>query len=190
MSRLHLHPENDVEGCKVFVIDSFEDDRGSFMETFNALDYENAGLPTSWLQTNLSKSFANVIRGLHIQRKNPQGKLLRCVAGAVFDVCLDLRKDSPSFGKWHAEELTAMNKKAIYCPPGTAHGFLALQPSTIIYSCTTLYDKETDGGVFAFDRLLRPHWPIDPTHAIMSDKDRKLPGLNEWLEDPRGTWNE
>lgn len=188
MSRLRL-TETSVSGCKIIEPRVFEDHRGSFMEAFNEADFKEAGLPTHWPQDNIGISNKNVIRGLHIQRKNPQGKLVRCVRGALFDVCLDLRRDSPTYGKWHAE--TLFGAKSMYCPPGTAHGFLALQADSVIYyKCTTLYDGETDGGICPMDGLILPHWPIDPTKVILSEKDKKLPGYKAWVNDPLGVWNE
>jgi dTDP-4-dehydrorhamnose 3,5-epimerase len=124
---------------------------------------------------------------MHIQRKNPQGKLVRCMRGRIFDVCLDLRLDSPTFMQWHHEIL--LGAKSMYCPPGTAHGFVALEPDSVIYyKCTTLYDKETDGGIYAFSQALAPHWPIPRDLVIMSEKDQRLPTIDQWLEDPRGIW--
>lgn len=184
MSRLHLK-KTVVQDCVVIEHPIFEDMRGVFMESFNRKDFLELGLPTEWPQDNQSGSKCDVVRGMHIQRRNPQGKLVRCVLGAVVDFCLDLRKDSPTFLRYHSEYLTG--GKSMYCPPGTAHGFLALATENIIYyKCTTLYDKETDGGVsfysFGYKLLTDP--------IIMSEKDMKMPTMTDWLKDPRGTWNE
>lgn len=184
MSRLHLE-RTEVEGCYIIEAPVFEDHRGSFMETFNAQDFLDVGLPTIWPQDNIGVSKMNVVRGLHIQRANPQGKLIRCISGMIFDVCLDLRRNSPTFGKLATAELKAGNPgRSFYCPPGTAHGFLAQWPESVIhYKCTTLYDKASDGGIFPFDRPLRHIWPIDPARAIISEKDQRAPGLHRWLEE-------
>lgn len=177
-----------VKDCFVIEQKLFEDMRGFFLETFKEKDFHKIGLPTYWPQDNQSGSKQDVLRGLHIQRRNPQGKLVRCTHGAVYDVCLDLRKESPTFLRWHGEILTG--GKSMYCPPGTAHGFLALEPDSVVYyKCTSLHDPETDGGLQALDHELGIKWPLPPNGLIMSQKDKELPSLKQWLEDPRGLWN-
>lgn len=180
--------ETPVKGCLVVETSLFEDMRGTFVEGWNADTFREVGLPLHWPQDNISTSYQNVVRGLHIQRFNPQGKLVRCAEGAIIDVCLDLRPDSPSFKKWHIERLEA--GRALYLPPGTAHGFLALAPRNVVYyKCTTLYDRETDGGI----NVLSGNWVLDmklPPELIMSDKDKNLPSMEQWLADPRGTYVE
>lgn len=169
-----------VEGCLLVETNLFEDMRGVFVEGWNAATFKEVGLPLDWPQDNISISHKNVIRGLHIQRKNPQGKLVRCSSGAILDLCLDLRKDSPTFMEWHAQRLEGGT--ALYCPPGTAHGFLALEDRSIVYyKCTTLYDRESDGGVNWMDPELDIHWWRTIDNPIMSDKDKNLPGVREWL---------
>ncbi len=186
MSRLHL-TATAVHGCWVLEPEVFEDVRGFFMEVFNKEDFRRAGLPTEWAQDNQSGSNQNVLRGLHIQRRNPQGKLVRCMRGRLFDVCLDLRRDSPTFGFAHSEVLSGST--SLYCPPGTAHGFLAMEPNSVIYyKCTTLYDKETDGGIYPFSQAIGPIWPLPRDRVTMSEKDMMLPTLDQWLEDNRGVW--
>ncbi len=182
MTHLHLE-QTRVKDCVVFDLPAFEDVRGSFLETYNFLHFHLAGLPTDWPQDNVSTSRDRVLRGLHIQRYRPQGKLVRCLRGVVWDVCLDLREDSPTFLGWHGETLKA--GKTIYCPPGTAHGFVALEAESIVYyKCTSLYDFDSDGGLNALDPFLGIQWPhLD---FVMSDKDKALPSLREWLKDPRG----
>lgn len=176
--------ETAVHGCVSVWTDQFKDHRGYFSETFNRADYAKAGLPTEWPQDNVSNSNEWVLRGLHIQRKNPQGKLVRCIKGMIWDCCVDLRKDSPTFGKSHGQLLQPGH--TLYCPPGTAHGFLAMAPRSIVYyKCTTLYDKESDGGIFPLDPDLKIPWPVSGT-PVMSEKDRNLPSLKQWLNDPRG----
>lgn len=188
MASLHLSPTN-VNDCVLIDSPIFRDDRGMFAEAFQIKHFGEIGLPTVWPQDNISSSQKLVIRGLHIQRKNPQGKLVRCTNGLIWDVCLDLRPLSPTFMKHHAVMLYP--GRAMYLPPGTAHGFLALEPhSSIYYKCTTLYDRDTDGGVNPFDPELNIKWPAPEIGAIMSEKDRALPMAAKWLEDPRGTWNE
>lgn len=180
-----------VDGCVVLEATPFEDHRGTFVESWNRDDFLKADLPVHWAQDNVSTSHAGVVRGLHIQRRNPQGKLVRCLSGAVLDLCLDLRQDSPSFLKWHMQRLE--DGTAMYLPPGTAHGFLALEPNSVVYyKCTTLYDRESDGGVNWRDPELDIHWWASATddRPIMSEKDRKLPGVRAWLDDPRGVYGQ
>jgi dTDP-4-dehydrorhamnose 3,5-epimerase len=173
-----------IKDCYSLETGLYEDMRGVFMETWNRRDFIDAGLPINWPQDNISTSHKNVLRGLHIQRSNCQGKLVRCVQGSIFDVCLDLRRDSPSFLCWHGEVLTG--GKALYCPPGTAHAFLALEPESIVYyKCSTLYDKASDGGICPLDPLLKIEWPSSED-LIVSLKDQNLPTLEQWLADPRG----
>lgn len=178
----HLLHETKVHGCLVYERPMFEDVRGSFFEVAQQDTFKDLGLPTFWPQDNYSNSKKDVLRGLHIQRLRPQGKLVSCLSGAIFDVCLDLRRDSPTFLKWHGELLVL--GKSMYCPPGTAHGFLALEDnSSIYYKCTTLYDKGSDGGVFAFDPDMNIEWPLngDEDRLVMSDKDMHLPMVSQWL---------
>jgi len=180
-----------VNGCFSLNWQQFEDHRGVFFEAFNEQAFRETGLPTHWPQDNISLSKASVLRGLHIQRNNPQGKLVRCISGRILDVCVDLRPDSPSFGLWHAELLEG--SKALFCPPGTAHGFYSITESVVYYKCTTLYDKESDGGINPLDPKLAIPWEMytpgfDKT--ILSDKDLKLPTLREYMERYNGKHEE
>lgn len=172
--------ETRVHGCWVVETRLFEDMRGTFVETWNARDFAEVGLPLEWPQDNVSSSKKDVLRGLHIQRTNPQGKLVRCTNGAILDLCLDLRTESPTFLKWHMERLEA--GRALYLPPGTAHGFLALvEQSVVYYKCTTLYDRESDGGVNVWDEEIGLPHEFTLWTSIMSDKDRNLPNMRDWL---------
>lgn len=177
-----------IKDCWVVETSLFEDMRGTFVETWNSETFSEVGLPVVWPQDNISVSHKNVFRGLHIQRRKPQGKLVRCIEGAIVDICLDLRPDSPSFKQIHYERLSG--GKSLYLPPGTAHGFLALEARNVVYyKCSSLYDRESDGGVNALgcglDSLLKSF-----TDLIVSDKDRNLPSLEQWLADPRGIYVE
>lgn len=188
MAALLRVSDTPLQGCWVVETSLFEDMRGTFVEGWNRDAFKEVGLPLEWPQDNISISYQSVIRGMHIQRKNPQGKLVRCAEGAIIDVCLDLRPDSPSFLKWYATRLEG--GRALYCPPGTAHGFLALEARNVVYyKCTTLYDRETDGGIDCMDSELDIQWfKTIIGRPIMSEKDRKLPSLREWLADPRGVY--
>lgn len=185
MASLHL-TATDVEGCFVIYGEGFSDNRGYFTESFNRNEFLKNGLPVEYPQDNISNSHQWVLRGLHIQRKNPQGKLVRCIKGTVYDVCLDLRPDSPSYLNFHMQPLSGVGM--MYCPPGTAHGFIAMDPRTIVYyKCTTLYDKDSDGGINPLDPELGIPWPSK--NHVISEKDKGLPSLKEWLADPRGITN-
>lgn len=176
--------ETSIEGCWTVKNDVFRDDRGTFLETWNSKDFSEVGLPIKWPQDNVSVSHRTVMRGLHIQRRKPQGKLVRCLRGSILDVCLDLRDDSPTFKRMHIEIL--QKGQGLYLPPGTAHGFLALSNQSVVYyKCTTLYDKNSDGGVNFMSVDQQIMGGLNGTF-IMSPKDMGLPMLEDWLDDPRG----
>jgi dTDP-4-dehydrorhamnose 3,5-epimerase len=176
--------KTEVDGCLVVENGIFTDQRGAFFECWNRQQFIAAELPIEWPQDNFSVSHIGVMRGLHIQRTNPQGKLVRCFRGSVLDICLDLRAESPTFLKWHCEILRG--GKALYLPPGTAHGFLAQEPESIVYyKCTTLYDGASDGGVNWADKSLDLHLLVTDLR-IRSEKDKGLPSIAEWCADPRG----
>ena len=169
----------------LFVIEPtlFGDDRGFFMETFSLRDYEALGITLPFVQENHSKSRRGVLRGLHFQRTHPQGKLIRVVAGSVYDVAVDLRPESPTFGRWHAELLSASNRLQFYIPPRFAHGFLALEEETeFLYKCTDYYHPESDGGIRWDDPSVAVDWQLKqfgfvPEQLQLSGKDREQPLL-------------
>ncbi len=157
----------------------FEDERGFFMETFKKSDFEKFGIKADWVQDNHSKSKKGVLRGLHYQL-NPkaQGKLVRVVRGAVFDVAVDIRKGSPWYGKWVGVILSEENKYMLWIPPGFAHGFVALEDDTeVMYKCTEEYAPELDRGIIWNDPELRIIWPV--RNPILSKKDAEHPSLKE-----------
>lgn len=171
-----------VDGCLSLEFKDFKDSRGIFSEAYQHDNFKEAGLPTDWYQDNVSISGIGVLRGLHLQRVRPQGKLLRCFRGMIYDVCLDLRENSPTFKKWHCEVI--YGNKGLYLPPGTAHGFLALSHQSVVYyKCTSLYDAGSDGGVNAFDPEIGIDWAREfhLGQMIRSEKDDKLPSVKEWL---------
>lgn len=178
---LSLHiSHTDVDGCIKVSMQSFKDHRGFFREQFNTAAFEEVGLPTDYPQDNISWSYKNVLRGLHMQVANPQGKLVSCPQGRIFDVCVDVRPNSPTFGKVATAEIGFND--ALYCPPGTLHGFLALEDSMVYYKCTSLYDKNSDGGVYAMDPKLEIPWPKIDLPYVMSDKDMHLPTFEEFFK--------
>lgn len=157
----------------------FGDERGFFMEVYNKKDFEEIGLSQEFVQDNHSKSTKDVLRGLHYQ-KDPmaQGKLVRCVRGAILDVAVDIRKGSPTYGKWVSAEITAENKKLIWVPRGFAHGFITLEDDTeVIYKVDNLYSPENDRGIAWNDPDVGVEWPTD--NPILSDKDSKQPLLKD-----------
>lgn len=161
-----------LDGVKVIQPRVFEDARGFFMETYNVRDAEEAGLPTVFVQDNHSRSARGVLRGLHYQWPQWQGKLVRVVCGEIFDVAVDIRKGSPTFGRWFGAVLSAENKKQMYIAEGFAHGFAVLsETADVVYKCTTLYEPSQDRCLIWSDPDIGVEWPVaDP---IVSDKDRK-----------------
>ena len=167
-----------MEGVKVLVPTVFGDDRGFFMETFNQRTAEQCGIPTLFVQDNQSYSQYGVLRGLHFQRPTWQGKLIRVVHGEIFDVAVDIRADSPTFGQWFGEFLSAENKKQMFVPEGFAHGFCVTSPDAhVLYTCTTLYLPSEDAGVLWNDPDIGVKWPL--TDPILSSKDQAAPRLKD-----------
>lgn len=148
----------------------FEDDRGFFMETFNADEFANAGLPVDFVQDNHSRSSQHVLRGLHYQYPQWQGKLIRTTLGEIFDVAVDIRHDSPTFGQWYGAMLSGTNRQQLYVPPGFAHGFCVLsEMADVIYKCTTLYKPSDDAVIRWDDPDIGIEWPIE--NPLVSPKD-------------------
>jgi dTDP-4-dehydrorhamnose 3,5-epimerase len=164
----------------VVIVESrvFDDARGFFMESFNARDFAEAGLPTHFVQDNHSRSTRGVLRGLHYQHPSWQGKLVRALVGTIFDVAVDIRRESAHFGQWFGIELSAENKKQLYVPPGFAHGFCVLSDvAEMSYKCTALYEPKEDAGVLWNDPDIGIEWPIqDP---LLSPKDEAAPRLQD-----------
>lgn len=166
----------------------FGDNRGFFMESYSKKDFFEIGMDIEFVQDNHSKSKKGVLRGLHFQTQHVQGKLVRVTAGSVLDVAVDLRKDSPTFGKHYLVELTADNKKMFYIPPGFAHGFLTLEDNTEFqYKCTDYYAPEFDSGVLWNDSDIGIEWnfekyELSADEILLSDKDKKQQTLQEFVK--------
>lgn len=187
----------DIEGLYIIEPTVYGDDRGYFMETYNQQDMKDAGLDMVFVQDNQSMSKKGVLRGLHFQKEHPQGKLVRVIKGRVFDVAVDLRKNSPTFGKWYGEELSAENKKQFYISEGFAHGFLVLSDEAeFCYKVTDFYNPGDEGGMAWNDPEIGIEWPevegeypgsADPsgytlkdgTPLNFSDKDKKWGTLKD-----------
>jgi dTDP-4-dehydrorhamnose 3,5-epimerase len=151
----------------------FGDDRGFFMETWNAAAFADAGLDLRFVQDNHSRSNRGVLRGLHYQLQQTQGKLVRVTAGSVFDVAVDLRRSSPTFGKWVGYELSARNKRMLWVPEGFAHGFVTLEDGTdFLYKCTQLYAPEHERAIRWDDAAIGIAWPLGDIVPQLSAKDR------------------
>lgn len=161
------------------------DSRGFFMETFRVDQFRELGLPTEFVQDNHSRSTKGVIRGLHFQWSPPMGKLMRVTRGAAFLAAVDVRKGSPTLGKWFGMEVTAENKKQIWAPYGFARGFCSLTDDCEVqYKCTGTYNSQGEGGINLGDPRIGVEWPIDVSKAVISDRDRKAPTLAQWLASP------
>lgn len=158
----------------------FTDERGFFMETYNLNAFRAAGIADTFVQDNHSRSARGVIRGLHYQEPNPQGKLVRCTRGAIFDVAVDIRRGSPSFAKWFGLELSDTNKLMLWIPPGFAHGFCAMEDgSDLVYKCTAVYERANDRAILWNDPEIGIEWPI--TEPVLSEKDANAPRLADAL---------
>jgi dTDP-4-dehydrorhamnose 3,5-epimerase len=165
-----------LPGVIVIEPDVYRDGRGFFLETYHAQKYLAGGIAGSFVQDNHSQSVRGTLRGLHLQARRPQGKLVRVIVGVIYDVAVDVRRGSPTFGRWIGFELSAANFKQCYVPPGFAHGFsVASEIAQVEYKCTDLYDPEAEIGIAWDDPLLGITWPVE--RPILSDRDRKNPRL-------------
>jgi len=164
--------ETAIEGVLIIEPKVFGDERGFFLETWNARTFAQAGLDLDFVQDNHSRSARGVLRGLHYQQPNPQGKLVRVTAGVVYDVAVDMRKSSPTFGKWVGVELSAANKRMFWMPPGIAHGFLSLEDGTdFLYKCTGYYDPSNEHSLLWNDPAIGVEWPLEGIEPQLSAKD-------------------
>jgi dTDP-4-dehydrorhamnose 3,5-epimerase len=173
-----------IDGIQAFVTKSFIDTRGSLLQSYVRSDLESRGIFVEFRQANQSLSRRGVVRGLHFQWDPPQGKLVRCVRGAILDVVVDIRHGSATWGDHAMVEMTGDNARVLWIPPGFAHGFMALEEESIIlYECTAEWNPAGEGGILWSDPALGIAWPeIDP---IVSPKDTSNPTLAQWLADPR-----
>ena len=175
-----------IEGLTLIHPHVFEDERGYFIKDFEAHLYEENNLPVKFFEFNESKSKKGTIRGLHFQQKYSQGKLIRVIKGAVFDVAVDLRLGSSTFGKWMGFELSEYNHDVLFIPEGFAHGFLALEDDCIFsYKCTNKYAPDYDSGISFNDPDINIEWPVERVggweNVIISKKDSKLQSLRDFI---------
>ena len=171
--------ETGIEGLYIIEPTVFADNRGFFMETYNKKDFEEIGITTEFVQDNHSKSTKGVLRGLHFQKEFPQAKLVRVIKGEVYDVAVDLRKDSKTYGKYYGVTLTSENKLQFFIPRGFAHGFLVLSDEAeFTYKCDELYHSNDEGGIIWNDKTINIQWPLEKVNeVIQSEKDKNWPEL-------------
>lgn len=176
-----------LEGLLVIETDVFGDGRGFFMESYQKNRYRDIGIDVEFIQDNVSLSKKGVVRGLHFQRAPfVQGKLVSVLAGRAFDVAVDIRNNSVTFGKWFGIELSSENHKQFWIPEGFAHGFMALEDSTVfVYKCTNVYSAAHDGGILWNDPEIGIVWPLAEAETIVSEKDRKHPTLEMFLQNSK-----
>jgi len=167
-----------IEGLILIEPTVFTDERGFFMETYSYRDFEALGLEVHFVQDNHSLSGKGVLRGLHFQKRHPQGKLVRVVRGSIFDVAVDIRRGSPTFGKWYGLGLSAENRRQLYVPAGFAHGFLALSEAEVLYKVTEYYDPQDQGGIIWSDPDIGITWPLSG-EPLLSSRDRSWGYLRE-----------
>lgn len=176
-----------IEGVKIVDVKTYGDERGYFCETYKQSDFIAGGIDCTFVQDNQSSSTKGVLRGLHYQIKHPQAKLVRVLSGEVFDVAVDIRKDSPTYGKWEGVLLNNKNKRQFFIPRGFAHGFLVLSDEAeFAYKCDDVYHPGDEGGIMFDDPAIGIEWPalngedaFNKSKLILSDKDKKHPLLNE-----------
>lgn len=163
----------DIEDVKIIEPQIFRDDRGYFLETYHLNRFKSAGLPDVFVQDNLSFSVKNTVRGLHFQVTRPQAKLVAVISGEIFDVAVDIRHTSPTFGRWVSILLTEHNKRQVFIPEGFAHGFCVLSDSAhVAYKCSDFYDPDDEGGILWSDPAIGINWPT--TNPLLSTKDSRL----------------
>ena len=176
--------KTELKDVKIIIPSVYNDSRGSFFETFKSTFFKSHDLPHNFYQDNQVRSKKDVLRGLHYQLKNPQGKLVQVVFGVILDVAVDIRLGSPTFGKHHLVELSSKNKKIFYIPEGFAHGYLVLSEySIVLYKCTNIYDPKDEYGIKWNDSDLNIKWGNNS--PLLSEKDNRLPNLKDQKYLPR-----
>jgi len=172
--------EAEIPDIKIIELDTFPDNRGYFFETYHEQRYKNKGLSSTFLQDNVSYSKQNVLRGLHFQQKNPQGKLIMPIVGQIYDVAVDIRTNSPTFGKWVGVSLSENHPRQLFLPEGFAHGFCVISQYAIVhYKCTNFYDPGDNCGIIWNDPDIAIDWPIEK--PIVSQRDNQLPAFKEYI---------
>jgi len=182
---MRIHVETTpLDGVLVLSHEVFDDERGFFMEVFRADEYEKIGLPTRFLQENHSRSKKVVLRGLHFQWDRPMAKLMRVTYGTAFLVAVDIRKGSPTLGRWFGTEVSAQNKKQLWAPAGFARGFCVLSDfAELQYKCTAIYNPPGEGAIRWSDPTIGVDWPV--SNPMLSQKDGQANSLADWLNSPQ-----
>ncbi len=180
MGKFQIEQCGQIEGLYLIQPTVFGDNRGYFMETYNYNEFKELGLDMVFVQDNQSKSTKGVLRGMHYQKEHTQGKLVRVISGKVYDVVVDIRKDSKTYGQWYGATLSAEEKNMMYVPEGFAHGFYVLSDTAeFLYKCTDFYDPSSEAGIMWNDPTIRIDWPIpEGATPIISEKDTKHPNFS------------
>lgn len=180
MGKFQIEQCGQIEGLYLIQPTVFGDNRGYFMETYNHNEFKELGLDMVFVQDNQSKSTKGVLRGMHYQKEHTQGKLVRVISGKVYDVVVDIRKDSKTYGQWYGATLSAEEKNMMYVPEGFAHGFYVLSDTAeFLYKCTDFYDPSSEAGIMWNDPTIRIDWPIPEGETpIISEKDTKHPNFS------------
>lgn len=180
MGKFQIEQCGQIEGLYLIQPTVFGDNRGYFMETYNYNEFKELGLDMVFVQDNQSKSTKGVLRGMHYQKEHTQGKLVRVISGKVYDVVVDIRKDSKTYGQWYGATLSAEEKNMMYVPEGFAHGFYVLSDTAeFLYKCTDFYDPSSEAGIMWNDSTIRIDWPIPEGETpIISEKDTKHPNFS------------
>lgn len=170
-----------LEGLVVIEPSLYDDDRGWFLETYHRRAFAEAGIDVELVQDNEARSRRGILRGLHFQKRHPQAKLVRALRGSAFDVAVDLRRSSPTFGRWHGVLLDEQSRRSLFVPAGFAHGYLALEDVTdVAYKCSEHHHPEDEGGLVWNDPDVGIAWPLEEIGApVLSEKDRRYPRLAE-----------
>lgn len=177
----------ELQDLKLLELRVFQDDRGFFTERFNQKTFAEAGILTDFVQDNHSRSVPGVLRGLHYQTNPSQGKIVGVIRGRIWDVAVDIRKNSPTFGKHFAVELSDQNGLLLWIPPGFAHGFCVLgdEPADVFYKTDSFYSPTGDAGIHWSDKDLGIEWPLHNRTPIISTKDQGLPSFRQYCENPK-----
>jgi dTDP-4-dehydrorhamnose 3,5-epimerase len=169
---------SDIKDVQIIEPQVFKDDRGYFLEIYHLNRFKSAGLPDLFVQDNLSFSVKNTLRGLHFQVTRPQAKLVQAITGEIFDVAVDIRPASPTFGRWVSVLLTEQNRRQVFIPEGFAHGFYVMSDGArVAYKCSDFYDADDEGGILWSDPAIGIEWPA--THPLVSAKDGRLPVISD-----------
>jgi dTDP-4-dehydrorhamnose 3,5-epimerase len=178
-----------VEGLKLITLRNFPDDRGFFVERFKTSQFKDLGLPTKFVQDNFSRSSSRVLRGLHYQWEKPQGKLVTCTAGKIFDVAVDIRAGSPTYGRVTSVELSGEKPQWFWIPPGFAHGFCVVgdQDADVFYKCTAEYNPQCESGIRWSDESFKIEWPIKTPQV--SPRDEQMQSFFDYQKNPKFKWD-